>query len=109
MSIASGDPLKGAYGNTVTSTGPEGTYVYYFNRDHSFQIRNPNGQLIKGTFVWKDAHTACFNVTDPPPAKGETGVNCRPFPASHHVGDTWVEKDSKGTPYTNRIIAGRRS
>jgi hypothetical protein len=104
----SADPLEGAYGNTVTSTGPEGTYVYYFNRDHTFRIRNPNGQLITGTLVWKDMNTACFTVTDPPPPKGETGINCRPFPVSHQVGDTWIEKDSKGVPYTNTIIAGRR-
>ena len=107
--IAHGDPLEGTYGNTVTSTAPDGkTYVYYFNRNGTFQIRNPNGRLIKGTFQWKDAQTACFTVTNPPPAKGETGINCRPFPVTHHVGDTWTEKDSEGVPFTNSIMAGRR-
>jgi len=104
------DPLEGIYGNTATSTGPNGkTTTYYFNRDGSFENHFPSGHVIKGTFAWKDATTVCFTVTDPPPAKGESATNCRQFPDAHKVGDTWIEKDSDGVPYTNTIVAGRKA
>ena len=74
---AHADPLEGLYGNTVTSTSPSGkVYVYYFNKDGTFENHYPSGRVIKGTFVWTDAQTACFIVTDPPPAKGEDATNC---------------------------------
>ena len=102
------DPFEGLYGNTVTSTSPNGKkYVYYFNQDGTFENHYPSGKIIKGSFAWKDAQTACFTVTDPPPAKGESSTNCRPFPVTHHVGDTWTEKDSEGVVYTNSVAAGR--
>jgi hypothetical protein len=105
---AHADPLAGLYGNTATSTGPNGkTTSYYFNADGTFENRFSSGRSIKGTFTWKDAQTACFTVTDPPPAKGENATNCRAFPVAHHVGDTWVEKDSEGVAYTNAVVAGR--
>ncbi|HEX4860986.1 MAG TPA: hypothetical protein VFV07_07095 [Rhizomicrobium sp.] len=108
ISAAQADPLEGIYGNTATSTGPNGkTTTYYFNRDGTFENHFPSGRVIKGTFVWKDAQTACFTVTDPAPAKGEDATNCRAFPVAHHVGDVWTEKDSDGVPYTNAIKAGR--
>ena len=106
---AQADPFEGLYGNTVTSTSPAGkTYVYYFNRNGTFENHYPSGRVIKGTFIWKDAQTACFTVTDPPPAKGENATDCRPFSESHHVGDIWTEKDSEGVVFTNTITAGRK-
>jgi hypothetical protein len=106
---AQADPFEGLYGNTVSSTSPTGKkYIYYFNQDGTFENHYPSGRVIKGTFSWKDAQTACFTVTDPPPAKGENATNCRPFPETHHVGDTWTEKDSEGVVFTNTITAGRR-
>ncbi len=105
---AHADPLSGLYGNTATSTGPNGkTTVYFFNPDGTFENHFSNGQVIKGTFTWKDAQTACFTVTDPPPVKGESSTNCRAFTVAHHVGDTWTETDSDGVPYKNAIKAGR--
>jgi hypothetical protein len=105
---AHADPFEGLYGNTVTSTSPSGkVYVYYFNKDGTFENHYPSGRVIKGTYTWKDATTACFTVTDPPPAKGEDATNCRPFLETHHLGDTWTEKDSEGLFFTNTIIAGR--
>jgi len=105
---AHADPLAGLYGNTATSTSPAGkTTLYYFNPDGAFENRFPSGRSIKGTFTWKDAQTACFTVTDPPPAKDEPSTNCRAFPVAHHVGDTWVETDSEGVAYQNAVIAGR--
>ena len=105
---AHADPFRGMYGNTATSTGPDGkTTLYYFNKDGTFENHFPSGRVIKGTYAWKDAQTACFTVTDPPLAKGESATNCRPFPVTHHVGDTWTEMDSEGVVYTNSIKAGR--
>ncbi len=106
--MASADPFEGLYGNTVTSVAPDGrVYVYYFNKDGSFESHYPAGREIRGTFVWRDAHTACFTILVPPPAKGESGINCRPFPATHHIGDTWTEKDADGILFTNTVISGR--
>src|ERR1700744_2719869 len=105
---ACADPFEGLYGNTATSTSPKGkVYTYYFNKDGTFENHNPGGRVIKGTYVWKDAITACFTVTDPAPAPGENATNCRPFPVTHHVGDTWSETDSDGVTFTNAVIAGR--
>lgn len=105
---ASADPFEGLYDNTATSTGPDGKVAtYYFNRDGTFENHTASGHVVKGTFTWKDAQTACFTVTDPPPAKGENTSNCKAFPVTHHAGDTWVEKDSGGVAYTNTITAGR--
>ncbi len=106
---AAADPFEGLYGNTATSTGPDGkTTVYYFNQDGTFENHFASGRVIRGTFIWKDAVTACFTVTDPPPPKDESGSNCRAFPVAHHVGDTWTEPDSQGVLYTNAIKAGRQ-
>lgn len=105
---ASADPFEGLYGNTATSTSPDGkTYTFYFNPDGTFENHNPGGMVVKGTYAWKDAATACFTVTDPAPRPGENASNCRPFPVTHHVGDVWIEKDSDGVAYTNTIKAGR--
>lgn len=106
---ANANPLEGLYGNTTTSTSPDGkTYTFYFNADGTYEMHTPGNHVFKGLITWKDAQTACFNVTDPPPKAGESG-NCRPFPVAHHVGDVWVEKDSEGVAYTNAVTAGRPS
>src|SRR5262249_34938716 len=102
------DPFEGLYGNTATSTSPSGkTTTYYINKDGTVENHFPSGRVIKGTYVWKDAPTACFTVTEPPPKPGEDATNCRQFTATHHVGDTWTEKDSDGVAYTNSVRAGR--
>lgn len=105
---AHADPFEGLYGNTATSTSPDGkTYTFFFNPDGTFENHNPSGTIVKGTYAWKDAQTACFTVTEPAPKPGENATNCRPFPVTHHVGDVWVENDSEGVSYTNTIKAGR--
>lgn len=102
------DPFDGIYGNTVTVTAPDGKKtVYYFNQDGTFENHFASGKSIKGTFVWKDPQTACFTVTDPAPKQAENTTNCRPFPVTHHVGDTWTETDSDGVAYTATITQGR--
>ena len=105
---AAADPVEGLYGNTATSTSPDGkTIDYYFNKDGTFSVKFPSGHGASGTYVWKDATTACFTITDPAPKPGQDGTNCRPFPQTHHVGDVWQEKDSDGVTWTNRVVAGR--
>src|ERR1700761_2998787 len=81
---ANANPLEGLYGNTATSTSPDGeTYIFYFNADGTYEMHTPKKHVFKGVITWKDAQTACFNVTDPPPQPGDSG-NCRPFPVAHH-------------------------
>ena len=105
---ASADPFEGLYGNTATSTSPDGKIIaYYFNKDGTFSAKFPSGGTIAGTYVWNDTTTACFTVTKPAPKPGENSSNCKPFLVAHHVGDVWQEKDSDGVTWTNRIVAGR--
>ncbi|HEY1631279.1 MAG TPA: hypothetical protein VGF56_08180 [Rhizomicrobium sp.] len=105
---AAADPFEDMYGNTVTSTSPSGkTTTYYINKDGTFENRFASGTVIKGTFTWKDVQTVCFTVTDPAPKPGEDASNCRPFPVTHHVGESWTETDSGGVAYTNAIVKGR--
>ena len=105
---ASAEPFEAMYDNTATSTSPTGkTTTYYFNRDGTFENRFPSGKIVRGTFVWRDAQTACFTVTDPPSPPGQSSTNCKTFPVAHKVGDTWTETDSEGVAYTNSIKPGR--
>ena len=102
------DPFADMYDNTATSTAPGGkTTLYYFNRDGTFENHFPSGAVIKGTWAWKSSQTACFTVTYPPPRPSENATNCKAFPVTHHVGDSWTETDSDGVTYTNSIRAGR--
>lgn len=108
VTAAEADPFADMYDNTATSTSPSGkTTLYYFNRDGTFENHFASGRTVKGTWVWKDSHTACFTVTDPPPKPGESATNCKAFPVTHHVGDSWTETDSEGVSYTNSIRPGR--
>jgi hypothetical protein len=101
-------PFDDLYANTVTSTSPTGrTIIYYFNPDGTFENHFPSGKVFKGAYIWRDGRTACFTITDPPPAAGESTTNCREFPVTHHVGDTWTEVDAEGVTWTNNVIPGR--
>src|ERR1700678_1641097 len=65
------DPYQGMYGNPVTITGSDGMKVISFvNQDMTWEQHGPNGMVVKGTYAWKDATTACFTQTDPAPQAG---------------------------------------
>ncbi len=106
--VAHADPFDVAYGNTVTTTGPDGAKrVTYVNPDKTWEQRMPDGSVFKGTYVWKDATTACFTVTDPAPADPSKATNCDKIDGDHKLGDTWSEKGEDGQTYTMTITAGR--
>ena len=106
--VAHADPLASAYGNTVTVVGPDGKkQINYVNQDGTWQQQNSDGAVMKGTFVWKDAMTACFTVTDPAPKDPSQATGCQQIKGDHKVGDTWTETDPKGQTYTMSITAGR--
>jgi len=96
VTAAHADPFAAAYGNTVTQTMPDGKKtVIYVNQDGTWEQQGADGD-IKGTFVWKDDHTACFTQTDPAPKDPSK------------VGDTWSEPlPNGGGSVTMTISAGR--
>ena len=108
-SAAHADPFATIYGNTVTTTAPDGSKVVtYVNQDGTWERHAPDGTVMKGTFAWKDAQTACFTVASPPPAQGQAVTPmCRAFTGTHNVGDTWTDTDPKGNVYSSTITAGR--
>ena len=101
------DPYQAMYGNTVTITGSDGTKVTTFvNQDMTWEQHGPNGMVVKGTYAWKDATTACFTQTDPAP-KGNAQPLCLQNQTAHNVGDTWSVSGMDGKPVTVTLSAGR--
>lgn len=101
------DPFSGAYGNTVTTTLPDGSKVVsYVNQDGTWERHTPDGKVTKGTFTWKDATTACFTVTDPPPTDPSKASGCQQFQGTHNVGDTWTDTGPDGKTVSTTITAG---
>ena len=98
-----------AYGNTVTQTMPDGSKtVTYVNPDRTWEQHMADGKVMKGTYAWKDEHTACFTMVDPAPKDPANATNCNSIEGTHKVGDTWTEQlpDNKGA-ITMAISAGR--
>jgi hypothetical protein len=106
--IAHADPYTNLYGNTLSMTGADGTKsTVYINQDMSWESHLPDGTVLKGTYVWKDAATACFTVVTPPPKSPDMATNCYPAQADHNVGDTWTMNGPDGKAMTLTITAGR--
>ena len=106
--VANADPFATAYGNTLTTTASDNTkIVTYVNADGTWERHAADGTVLKGTFAWKDAQTACFTVTDPAPKQGAQSTGCKTFTATHAVGDSWTETDSAGKVFTITLTAGR--
>jgi hypothetical protein len=106
---AHADPFAAAYGNTVTQTMPDGKkLVIYVNQDGTWEQQGGADGDIKGTFIWKDDHTACFTVTSPAPKDPSHATNCNDIRGDHKVGDTWSEPlPNAAGSITMTITAGR--
>jgi hypothetical protein len=106
---ASADPFAAAYGNTVTQTMPDGKKtITYVNKDGTWEQHMAGGAVMKGTFAWKDDHTACFTETDPAPKDASKATNCDDIKGEHKLGETWTEQAPNGGPtITMAITAGR--
>ena len=101
------DPYQSMYGNTVTITGSDGTKVMSFvNQDMTWEQHGPNGMVVKGTYAWKDATTACFTQTDPAPQANQPPL-CLQNQAAHTVGETWSVAGMDGKPVSISLTAGR--
>jgi len=96
------------YGNTVTQTMPDGSkIVIYVNPDKTWE-QHMNGAVTKGTYSWKDDHTACFTLVDPAPKDPSKATNCNAIEGNHKVGDTWTEQlPNNGGTITMAITPGR--
>jgi hypothetical protein len=96
------------YGNTVTiAAGDGGKTMTYVNQDMSWEQHRADGTVVKGTYAWKDATTACFTQTSPAPASPTQATVCLPNQMSHNVGDSWSVNDGAGKPVTITLTAGR--
>ena len=101
------DPYASMYGNTVTITGSDGSKTTsYVNQDMTYETHAPNGMVIKGTYTWKDATTACFTQTDPAPQPNQQPL-CLQNQTAHNVGDSWTVNGMDSKPVTVAITAGR--
>jgi hypothetical protein len=107
---ASASPFDAAYGNTVTRTNPDGSKtIIYVNADGTWQ-QSTNGRTVAGTYVWKDASTVCFTMTNPAPTPEQAkqmGDGCDKIEGTHNVGDTWTDRTPDGGTVTMTITAGR--
>ncbi|HXA37391.1 MAG TPA: hypothetical protein VNW53_00185 [Phenylobacterium sp.] len=99
-----GSAIAAAFGNTVTTTYPDG---------RSQQIWLQPGGLwtglgrthapFAGTWDLK-GQKICLKQKKPP----TLGLSyCAPFPANARVGDGWPSKDFFGTPIQVRLVAGQ--
>lgn len=105
---ACADPYAAMYGNTLQVTGADGTKsTAYINQDMTYEQHLSDGTVIKGTYAWKDAQTACFTQTDPPPRSPDAATACFSGQGDHRVGDTWTVTGSDGKPSTLSLIAGQ--
>ena len=105
--IAHADPYANLYANTLQMTLADGTQTTVFiNQDMSWEQHLPKGVVIKGTYAWKDAQTACFTVV-PAPKPPMQPTNCYAAQTDHAVGDTWTMNGPDGKPNTLSIVAGR--
>jgi hypothetical protein len=103
---AQADPFANMYGNTVSITPPDGkTAKAHVNPDTTWDRHMSDGTVLKGTFAWKDANTACFTQTDPAP-KADATPNCAKID-DHKIGDTWTATDDKKQVTTFALSAGR--
>jgi hypothetical protein len=102
---ACADPFSNLYGNTISVTTAGKTWKAYVNPDMTWEQHMSDGTVLKGTWSWQDANTACFILTDPAPKAG-TPPNCAKVD-EHKVGDTWTTTDANNQVMTFTAIAGR--
>lgn len=105
---AHADPYTNLYGNTLTMTAADGKKSTVFvNQDMSWEQHLADGTVLKGTYAWKDAATACFTIVTPPPKDPKTATNCFGAQSNHNVGESWSMNGADGKPNTMMITAGR--
>jgi len=106
-SAQAADLYAADYGNTLSVTGANGTKsTAYINQDMTWEQHLASGPVIKGTYAWKDATTACFTQTDPPP-KADQAPICLSGQTTHAIGDTWSVTSSDGKASSMTLTAGR--
>lgn len=96
-----GDPMAGAYGNTVQIVYGDGTTVkLYVDEGGSYTGEGPAGPTA-GTWTISGGQT-CFTQSSPE----ATAPSCSAT-VSKQVGDTWQAAGQGGAMATISIIAGR--
>lgn len=102
------DLFAGEYGNTLSITAADGSKSSVFiNQDMTWEQHGANGAVVKGTYSWKDATTACFTVVTPAPKSPDQATACYGNQAAHVVGDSWTMATPDGKSSAMTITAGR--
>ncbi|MFZ4122054.1 MAG: hypothetical protein ACOYKM_10370 [Caulobacterales bacterium] len=99
--VAAADTITNSFGNTLTTTGPDGATVrWHFNADGSYAMALPNGASATGTWT-QSAERLCVTPSD------GSAQQCAPVVSGKGVGDTWTLQNDDGQTITVSIIAGR--
>lgn len=99
--VAMADTISNAFGNTLTTTGPDGVTVrWMFNADNTYTMALPNGTTTAGTWA-QTATDLCVTPSD------GSGQQCAAVVQGKGVGDTWTLQNAAGQTVTVSIVAGR--
>jgi hypothetical protein len=95
--------ISAAFGNTVTSTYPDGrSQKIWLRPDGSWTGLSRTRKDLAGTWTVK-GDKVCLRQKTPPTLPFSF---CTPFPQDAHVGVAWASKDVGGTPIRLRLDAG---
>jgi hypothetical protein len=95
--------VAAAFGNTVTSTYPDGrSQKIWLHPDGSWTGLSRTHKDLAGTWTVK-ADKVCMRQKSPPTLPFSF---CTPFPQDAHIGVAWGSRDAGGTPIRLRLDAG---
>lgn len=95
--------LAAAFGNTVTTTYPDGrTQKIWLHPDGEWTGLSRSRKKLAGTWTLK-GDSVCLRQKSPPTLPISL---CTPFPQGAHVGVAWMAKDFVGTPIRLRLAYG---
>ena len=111
VAIAAGDPMSGAYGNTVLVTNAKGeTSKLWIAKDGTFKGEGAKGEKFTGKWSLKDNNTKYCSIVDMPanaPADAPKPTEqCSEFKGAHNPGDKWDQMDAMNQKVTVEIKAG---
>ena len=95
--------VAAAFGNTVTSTYPDGrSQKIWLHPDGAWTGLSRAGTSLAGAWRVKD-DKVCLRQKSPPTLPVSL---CIPLPQDARVGVTWMSKDFSGTPIRLRLAPG---
>lgn len=96
-------PVVAAFGNTVTTTYPDGrTQQIWLHPDGTWAGLSRTRRELTGTWSLK-GDRVCMRQRTPPTLPFSY---CTRFPQDAHVGAAWAAKDFGGTPIRLKLVRG---